>query len=299
MKAKTKIHATAELSATTGPNPVFNMRAKLDAIGHYDDFEVDRVVAVELKPVTKQSELVAALMPVQDRLIKRYQAAQAALNAAGARNDIKAATAAQDELNALVLFKSDMGAYLRLYTFLSQIFDYGTTAIEKRAIFCKPLLPLLEFGREREGINLSKVVLTHHRLKSLGKTAMVLADGESSRLAPIIEAGSGGVREKERALLQEIIEKVNDLFEGELTDQDKLVYVNNVLKGKLLESAKLMQQATNNTKEQFANSPDLKIELLNAIMGALDAHTLMSTQALNSSVVQGGLKDILLNHAGL
>ena len=34
-------------------------------------------------------------------------------------------------------------------------------------------------------------------------------------------------------------------------------------------------------------------------MGALDAHHLMSTQALNSIAVQGGLKDILLNHAGL
>ena len=67
-----------------------------------------------------------------------------------------------------------------------------------------------------------------------------------------------------------------------MTDQDKLVYVNNVIKGKLLESETLRQQATNNSKEQFANSPDLKTELLNAIMGALDAHTLMSTQALNS-----------------
>lgn len=35
-----------------------------------------------------------------------------------------------------------------------------------------------------------------------------------------------------------------------LTDQDKLVNVNNVIKGKLLESAKLRQQATSNTKEQ-------------------------------------------------
>ena len=107
------------------------------------------------------------------------------------------------------------------------------------------------------------------------------------------------MHDKEKALLNEIIEKVNDLFEGELTDQDKLVYVNNVIKGKLLESETLRQQATNNTKEQFANSPDLKNELLNAIMGALDAHTLMSTQALNSPAVQNGMKDILLNHAHL
>jgi type I restriction enzyme R subunit len=51
------------------------------------------------------------------------------------------------------------------------------------------------------------------------------------------------VQEKVKALLSEIVAKVNDLFEGELTDDDKLVYVNNVLKGKLLESDILVQQA--------------------------------------------------------
>ena len=192
-----------------------------------------------------------------------------------------------------------MGAFIRLYTFLSQIFDYGNTAIEKRAIFYKRLLPLLEFGREREGIDLSKVVLTHHDLKNKGKHTMLLGEDETPKIEPITEAGSGSVQEKEKAWLNEIIEKVNSLFDGELTDQDKLVYVNNVIKGKLLESETLRQQATNNTKEQFTNSPDLKIELMNAIMGALDAHTLMSTQALNSPTIQGGMKDILLNNAGL
>jgi len=38
---------------------------------------------------------------------------------------------------------------------------------------------------------------------------------------------------------------------------------------------------------------------VNAIISALDAHTAMSTQALNSPDVQRGLKDILLNHAAL
>lgn len=292
-------HTTAELSATTDPNLVYNLRAKLDAAGHYDDFEVDRVVAVELNPNAKQSELLAAIAPVEDRLMKRYKAAQEALKTAKDKNDEAAAKTAQDELNALILFKTDLGAFIRLYTFLSQIFDYGNTALEKRAIFFKRLLPLLEFGREREGIDLSKVILTHHHLKNIGRQPMPLYAGETPLLEPITEAGSGELHDKEKALLNEIIEKVNDLFDGELTDQDKLVYVNNVIKGKLLESETLRQQATNNTKEQFANSPDLKNELLNAIMGALDAHTLMSTQALNSTTVQNGMKDILLNHAGL
>ena len=36
-------------------------------------------------------------------------------------------------------------------------------------MFFRRLMPLLEFGREREGIDLSKVTLTHHALKTAGK----------------------------------------------------------------------------------------------------------------------------------
>ena len=113
------------------------------------------------------------------------------------------------------------------------------------------------------------------------------------------ETGSGEVHEKEKALLAAIIAAVNDLFEGELTDDDKLVYVNDVLKTKLLESGILVQQAANNTKEQFAGSPDLDQEVLNAIMDALAAHSTMSKQALDSERVRQGLKDILLGPAQL
>lgn len=75
---------------------------------------------------------------------------------------------------------------------------------------------------------------------------------------------------------------MSGLFEGQLTDDDQLVYVNGVLKGKLPENETLVQQAMSNSKEQFANSPDLKGALMHAIMDALDAHTTMSTQALRS-----------------
>lgn len=108
-------------------------------------------------------------------------------------------------------------------------------------------------------------------------------------------AGGGGDAE----YLSEIIERVNELFQGDLSDEDKLVYVNQVLRTKLLESQTLRQQAASNTKEQFANSPDLKSELTNAIMGALDAHNAMSTQALESEHVRAGIRDILLGCTGL
>ncbi len=67
------------------------------------------------------------------------------------------------------------------------------------------------------------------------------------------------------------------MFNGELSDDDHMVYVNGVARGKLLENATLARQAASNRKEQFANSPDLKDALMHAIMDALDAHTTMST----------------------
>ncbi|QHP72174.1 type I restriction endonuclease subunit R [Bradyrhizobium sp. LCT2] len=290
---------TAELEGVTDPNLIYDLRAKLDALGHYDEFEVDRVVGVEMNPKAKQGDLIAALEPVVDRLLKRFKQAQEKLQTAQARDDAKAIEEAKGEINALTLFKSDMGAFQRMYSFLSQIFDYGNTAIEKRFMFYRRLIPLLEFGREREGIDLSKVKLTHHSLKDQGKRQLPLGDGEAPKLPPLSEAGSGSLHEKERARLEEIIAKVNDLFEGDLTDDDQLVYVNNVIKGKLLESEELVLQASNNTKAQFANSPTLSKEIMNAVMDALAAHTTMSRQAIDSEKVREGLKDVLLGPAQL
>ena len=292
-------YTTATLSNVTDANLVLDLRAKLDGTGFYDDFEVNRVVEVEMNPASKQSQLEAAIAPVADRLLKQFKAAQLSLKTAKANKDEKAAQAAKDQMDSLLLFRADMTAFQRLYTFLSQIFDYGNTDIEKRSMFYKRLIPLLKFGREREGVDLSQVVLTHHNLKNRGKQALQLQDKEYPKLDPITEAGTGSVQEKEKAYLNEIIEKVNDLFKGELTDNDKLVYVNNVIRGKLMESQVLIQQAENNSKEQFANSPDLKRELVNAIISALDAHSEMSSQALGSDAVQQGLKDILLGPAKL
>ncbi|MFT3758852.1 type I restriction endonuclease subunit R [Thauera sp.] len=299
LKAFQTYYETAELEATTDPNRVYDLRAKLDATGWYDEFEVDRVAKVDLDPQGTQKQLDAAIAPVADRLLKRYKAAQQDKTAADEKGDIQAAKAAQDMLDALLLFKNDMGAFVRLYAFLSQIFDYGNTGIEKRFLFFKRLIPLLEFGRERDTVDLSKVVLTHHTLKNRGTQPMALDQDGRYPLPPMDAVGSGSVQEKQQAYLAEIIQKVNGLFEGELTDDDQLVYVNGVLKGKLLENDTLVQQAASNSKEQFANSPDLKDALLHAIMDALEAHQTMSTQALGSERVREGLKDILLGPAQL
>jgi type I restriction enzyme R subunit len=209
-------------------------------------------------------------------------------------DDAKASKATKDRMDALILFKSDIAAYVRIYGFLSQIFDYGNTDIEKRSIFFRLLHPLLTYGREREGVDLSALRLTAYTIKNIGDARNNLSEGDPAKIYPTTETGSGSVQDKTKVALAELIARVNDLFEGDLTPGDKLVYVNDVIRGKLMESERLIEQAVNNTKEQFANSPDLTSELINAVMDALTAHAAMSKQALESEKLREDMKGVLL-----
>lgn len=294
LKAFQTYYETAELESETDPNLIFDLRAKLDGAGHYDDFEVERVVRAELNPMAKQAELMAAIEPVADRLLKAFSGAKQAWATAEATGDKRAAADALDHMSALDLFEGDMGAFVRLYSFLSQIIDYGNTDLEKRAIFYRRLLPLLTFGREREGVDLSSVQLTHHSLKNQGKRDLSFPTGKAPKLTGVAEAGSGGLYEKEKALLDEIIERVNGLFDGELTDDDQLAYVAGFLRNHMAASDELRVQAANNTSAQFANSPTLRRELMDAAMDSDAAFSTMSRQVLNSENVREELLKILL-----
>ncbi len=295
-------YASAELAEATDPNLILDLKTKLDAQGHYDEFEIERVVKVLLDAIhtgrAKQSQLIGALEPVAQRLMTLHKQARLAYRQAEAINDTDALKRAKEELDALTLFRSDMGTYVRFYTFLCQIFDYANTGLEKRALFYKTLLPLLEFEREIDTVDLAKVVLSRYHLRDLGQRDLPLGEGESTAI-PGLAPGGGGVQDKQKAQLAEIIAKLNDLFSGELSDNDKVTYVRAVIRGRLLQSPTLRQQAAANSKEQFANSPDFGKELLDAIIGALDVHQAMSSQALNSAQVRDGLKDVLLNQTNL
>ncbi|WP_415410939.1 type I restriction endonuclease subunit R [Synechococcus sp. A10-1-5-9] len=290
-------YATAELAEATDPNLILELKAKLDAQNHYDDFEIDRVVEVLMDPKSKQSQLHSALEPVAQRLMTAFKEARTKFKTADDFNDEDVKQEAKEEMDSLTLFRSDMGTYVRFYTFLSQVFNYENTDYEKRGMFFKRLLPLLEFERDIPEIDLSKVVLTHHHLKNQGLKKLDLTEGEVIPI-PGMKPGGGAVQDKDKVLLSEIIEKLNELFTGELTDDDKVMYAQ-VIQNKLLGSKTLQQQAANNSKEQFKTSPDLLTSSMDAYIEALDAHQSMSKQALDNPYVRAQMMELLIEKFGL
>ena len=183
------------LATTTDPNLVFDLRAKLDVAGFYDEFEVDRVVARGTRSQGQAGGPRGGAGARGGRLMKRYtKGDQTALRAASARQDKTAMKTGRDELDVLTLFKIDAGAFVRLYLSLT---DFRLREHGDRA--ARDLLQAVRAAADRGGRERS------------------------------------GTRAHDR-VYGRIIEKLNDLFHGELTDQDKLVYVNDVLMGQLLES---------------------------------------------------------------
>ncbi len=136
--------------------------------------------------------------------------------------------------------------------------------------------------------------MTHYKLSNMGKRNVTLGTPtEEDKLKPLTDVGSGQARDPHQVLLSEIIQKMNDLFEGELDEHDKLALVNHVA-GKMLGDERLAQQAAANTKEQFGASPDYKNVMLESVADGLDKYQDMAKQVLNSPRVQEGLAGLLL-----
>jgi type I restriction enzyme, R subunit len=73
-------------------------------------------------------------------------------------------------------------------------------------------------------------------MRDLGQQKLNIGTNDTAvPLAPITDAGSGQVQDRQKLRLTEIVAAINDLFEGDLTEGDKVSYVES-LKDKLLES---------------------------------------------------------------
>jgi type I restriction enzyme R subunit len=181
---------------------------------------------------------------------------------------------------------------LRLYDFLSQIVPYNDPELEKLYAFGKNLMPRISEHTASSILELdSDVLLTHYRLQKLGESKLDLESGEAEKLKPVTEAGSSSTRSDEEKALKEIVERMNDLFAGDLTEADMVGYVTTV-KGKLLENETLAEQAANNSPEQFELG-DFKDAFEDAIVEGMDAHNNIAKQMLSDERIFTAMQSMM------
>lgn len=254
-KAFEPYFTTAFLETSTDPNLAYDISNKLDQAAIFTPEEVDKAAEAYVKG--GHEALRAATGAAKKRFAQRYNAAIA--------DDDKAA---RDELD---MFRKDVGSFVRVYDFMSQVIDYGDVELEKRAIFLRLLEREIRGTNYTAPIDLSDLTLKNVRAVDKGKTDLSLGKDRIG-LRGVTAAGSGTKRDPKLVAMQAVIDRLNDLFGDEdLVEDNNASFVEALLRTLLSDQA-LLQQAKANTPKQFAESPDLRDSVLAAVADNQGAH---------------------------
>ena len=196
---------------------------------------------------------------------------------------------ANESKSALEIFKADMVKFVRMYEFLSQIVDYDDEELEKLCAFTKGLIPNLKTVNTSDDVDISLVELARYQLHKQNEQSIALKGGEE--LKGITAVGSATPKDPEKVFLTQVVEAMNNLFGGNFTDDDVLNYARTI-SNKVKEDTVVIEQITNNTKEQamlggFAN------RMNDAVIDSLDIHQNLATQVLSEERIRKGFANIV------
>ncbi|MFD5846177.1 type I restriction endonuclease subunit R [Streptomyces chartreusis] len=124
----------------------------------------------------------------------------------------------EEAAEAAEKFRADLNDYVRKYGFLSQIVPYRDADLECLYHYGRHLLNRLP-RRGDGGVDIGDVDLSHLRIQKTGEHDLTLTSEGAAELRGFGE-GAGGAKEQEKSLLSELIEKFNDKFGTDFSDQD-------------------------------------------------------------------------------
>lgn len=309
---------TAELAGVSDPNIVYELMNKLNHVRIYLWCEVEAFVEAYNNKQANQAKLANLCKPAVNRFHVRYkeatqvlQSSQAELSKAKiekndknikfSENSVKHAKEARDVLE---VFKKDLIAFYRYYEFTSQIVNFEDYELEKLSLFAKHLHPLLRLDIIEDTVDVSDVIMTHYRLHEQREANLQLEIkiGEAPKLPPAKEGAGAAPKDPKTEFLNEIIERMNDLFiEDGLSENDMLNYAHTIA-AKISENDVVMEQLRSNTKEQamLGQFPD---SITDAVIESMGVHNGIAMKLLTSDTPEakgfaGLMFDMLMKGLG-
>ena len=152
----------------------------------------------------------------------------------------------EDDWESAETFRADLLDYVRKYGFLAQIVPYRDTELERLYLYARHLLNRLP-RRHDGGVDIGEVDLSHLRVEKTGEHDVSL-DPEGTAGMKGFGDGSGGAKEPEKSLLSVLIERFNERFGTNLTDDDVIKPLQEAMG-----VAKVRQAAVANDEENFGH----------------------------------------------
>ena len=220
-----------ELLETSDPYRLEELKHELDSTQVYFQSEVEAFAQVFYLPAAKQRRdrdhprLQAQLQPARDRFSALDEEEQTA-------------------------FRDRLGAFVNLYAFLSQIIPYADADLDRLSSFGRALLPHLRADSDGAQVHLGDdVELEYYRLQRVSAGALAIAEEPGVYVTSPKEVGTGDP-EEDTAPLSEIIERLNDRFGTDFTDEDRHFFEQ--VKERAVRKDEVRRMAQANTYEKFA-----------------------------------------------
>ncbi|GAB3556221.1 type I restriction endonuclease subunit R [Spelaeicoccus albus] len=241
----------AYVEKETDPNLVHQLATKLAQARIYTPNDVERYAEAWWARKQSHAALAAAVTPARDEFVARWNEAQADEDS--------------EALDELRTFRKDCGSYVRLYDFMSQVVDYGTSDLEKLAEFLRQLVRLLPTDGADPDVDVSGLEMRRVRQIDQGRADIALSgDQEAPGLQGITGLGSHVSRQDpQQALLSEVVSKINELFGSEFADPQIEGFVH-AAAGMAEEDSRIADQIDHNALDQFMASPELRETLTDA-----------------------------------
>lgn len=264
----------AKLSSQTDPNKIYQLKEKLDGSQLYTKQEVLDYVDAFYNEKKKQSAMNQALQGAVNRWKKLPEAEQD-------------------------LFKKDLGTYVRLYDFLSQIVCYENIDLESLREFGKGLLPFLRNDWKDDPVDLSNVDMKQLRVYKIKENQLDMVAAEKSgnyqtEIDPFDEAGQGIAKPGSREYISTIIEQINELILSHLPGEIDTVAGRNFVQQtaeRLMDDPDIQENAIYNNLDQFKIGK-FQDRLFPAIQKNMDSNEKIAELLINQEELQkqvGGL----------
>ncbi|MFD2190776.1 type I restriction endonuclease subunit R [Pistricoccus aurantiacus] len=285
----------AELADVSDPQVVFDLKRTLDQAGIYHWEEVEAFTKTFFNPKAPAASLSYHCRPAQDRFKQRYKALLEQIQVwtdarhqteqngdekgrLRAEQELKDAGTSRDELD---LFRKNLQSFVRAYEFLSQIITFDDVELEQLCVYAKHLHPLLRIDllTDEVPIDVSELELTHYRLTKRAEQRLRIEEEQGDYgLTPITEVGSGKPHDPEKQRLAEIIDRLNDLYGAEVSDDDKLHFANGIA-DRIERDEAVMAQVRNHSEDQVMHGLFPK-KVTDAVLDALSDHEKLSMPLL-------------------
>jgi type I restriction enzyme R subunit len=251
------------VAVPTDPNLLYDLSDRLLALQVLDDAEARAVAAIiadRTKKVGDHGMIHALLAPA----VERFRA-----------------KSPDEQLEV----RDALDQYVRAYSFLSQVVDFGDVGLEARYLASRAMIALLpEDGGGRLDLG-SDVELTHLRLEKTSEGGITPDQGVGELKA--IYSGEGGKADEEIEHLSAIISVLNERFGLQLGTADQLFF--DQMEATWLGDEQLVAQARANPIENFRLV--FADAFMKGIVGRMDDNADIFRQILDDPAFQAVVRD--------